>query len=60
LVWRVAGDAVLQMLVGSRQRAKAEPRHPQGIVGGDRERGIVSPLRQTQQRVPELARRVQL
>ena len=60
LVWRVAGDAFLQVLAGSRQRAKAEPRHPKGIVGDDRERGVVGTLRQAQQRFPELSRRVQL
>ena len=41
LVWRVAGDACLQVLAGRRQRAQAEPRHPEGIVGDDRERGVV-------------------
>ena len=46
LVWRVAGDACLQVLAGSRQRAKAEPRHPEGIVGDDSERGVVGTLRQ--------------
>ena len=60
LVWRVAGDAFLQVLAGSRQRAKVEPRHPEGIVGDDRERGVVGTLRQAQQRFPELSRRVQL
>ena len=58
LVWRVAGDAFLQVLAGSRQRAKAEPRRPKGIVGEDRERGVVGMLRQAQQRFPELSRRV--
>ena len=52
LVWRVAGDAFLQVLAGSRQRAKAEPRRPEGIVGDDRERRVVGTLRQAQQRVP--------
>ena len=60
LVWRVACDAFLQVLAGSRQRAKAEPRRPKGIVGDDRERGVVGTLRQAQQRFPELSRRVQL
>ena len=60
LVWRVACDAFLQVLAGSRQRAKPEPRHPEGIVGDDRERGVVGTLRQAQQRFPELSRRVQL
>ncbi len=41
LVWRVACDAFLQVHAGSRQRAKPEPRHPKGIVGDDRERGVV-------------------
>ena len=52
--------AFLQVLAGSRQRAKAEPRRPKGIVGDDRERGVVGTLRQTQQRFPKLACRVQL
>ena len=60
LVWRVVCNAFLQVLAGRRQRAKAEPRHPEGIVGEDRERGVVGPLRQAQQGVPELACRVQL
>src|SRR6266446_3966963 len=55
LVWRVAGDACLQVQAGSRQRAKEEPCCPQGIVGDDRERGVIGRLRQTQQGVPELA-----
>ena len=46
LVWRVAGDTFLQVLAGSRQHAKAEPRHPESIVGDDRERGGVGALRQ--------------
>ena len=50
----------LQVLAGSRQRAKAEPRRPKGIVGDDRERRVVGTLRQAQQRLPELACRVQL
>jgi hypothetical protein len=48
------------MLAGSRQCPKVEPRHPEGITGDDRERGVVGLLRQAQQRVPELARRMQL
>ena len=46
LVWRVAGDGFLQVLAGRRQRTKAEPRHPKGIVGDDRERGVMGLLRQ--------------
>jgi hypothetical protein len=60
LVWCVEGDGFLQVLTGSRQRAKVEPRKPEGIVGDDRERGVVGTLRQAQQRVPELSCRVQL
>ena len=60
LVWRVACDAFLQVLAGSRQRAKQEPRCPEGIVGDDSERGVVGTLRQAQQRFPDLSRRVQL
>ena len=60
LVWRVACDGFLQVLAGSRQRAKAEPRRPEGIVGDDRERGVVGTLRQAQQGFADLPRRVQL
>src|SRR5438067_10340748 len=60
LVWRVAGDAFLQVLAGSRQRAKPEPRHPEGIVGDDRERRVGGVLRQAQQGSPELLRRLEL
>ena len=52
--------AFLQVLAGGRQRAKEEPRRPEGIVGDDRERGVVGTLRQAQQGVAELPRRVQL
>ena len=60
LVWRVACDAFLQVRAGSRQRAKAEPRPPEGIVGDDRGRGVVGMLRQAQQGFPKLACGVQL
>ena len=60
LVWRVAGDAFLQVLEGSRERAKPQPCHPKGIVGEDSEWRVVGLLRQAQQGVPELSRRVQL
>ena len=60
LVWRVACDAFFQVLAGSRQRAKLEPRPPEGIVGDDRERGVVGALRQAQQGLPDLLRRMQL
>ena len=60
LVWRVTCDAFLRVLAGSRQRAKPEPRHPKGIVGDDHECGVMGTLRQAQQRVPDLSRRVQL
>jgi hypothetical protein len=55
LVWRVACDACLQVLAGHWQRAKAEPRRPEGKVGDDRELGVVGVLRQAQQRFPELS-----
>ena len=57
---RVAGDAFLEVLAGRRKRAQAEPCRPEGIVGNDRERGVIGTLRQAQQRFPELARCVQL
>jgi hypothetical protein len=60
LVWRVAGDAFLQVQAGLRQRAQPQPRRPEGIVGEDREHGVVGTLRQAQQGFPELSRRVQL
>jgi hypothetical protein len=60
LVWRVEGDAFLQVLAGSRKRAQEEPRHPEGIVDDDRKRGVMGMLRQAQQRFPEFACRVQL
>jgi len=60
LVWRIEGDAFLQVLAGSRQRAKPEPRRPKGIVGDDRERRVVGTVGQAQQRVPDLAGRLQL
>ena len=50
----------LQVLAGIRQRTKEEPRHPEGRVGDDRERGVVRTLRQAQQGFPKLARGVQL
>jgi hypothetical protein len=46
------------VLAGSRQRAKEQPRKAEGMVGNDRERGIMGTLRQTQQRFPELSRRM--
>ena len=60
LVWRVACDTCLQVLAGSRQRAKPEPRQPESIVGDDRKRRVMGALRQAQQGVPELARRMEL
>jgi hypothetical protein len=45
LLWRVAGDAFLQVLAGRRQRAKPPPRRPKGIVSDDREREIVGLVR---------------
>ena len=54
------GDTVLQVLAGRRQRAKAKPRGPKGIVGNDGECGIMGLLRQAQQGVSELVRRVEL
>ena len=60
LVWRAACDAFLQVQAGGRQRAKAEPRRPEGIVGHDRERGVVGTLRQAQQGFADLPRGVQL
>src|SRR5215472_12071684 len=43
LVWRAACDGFLQVQAGGRQRAKEEPRRPEGIVGDDRERGVFAP-----------------
>src|SRR5262245_29588001 len=60
LVWRVACDGFLMVLAGNRQRAKEERCPPESIVGDDRERGVVSLLRQAQQGFAELSRRVQL
>src|SRR5712691_12150107 len=60
LVWRIACASFLQVLAGSRQRAEAEPRPPEGIVGDDSERRVVGALRQAQQRFPELSCRVEL
>ena len=60
LIGRVAGDAFLQVLAGSRQYTKPEPRTSEGIVGDDRERGVVGLVRQAQQRFAELSRCVQL
>jgi hypothetical protein len=60
LGWRVVCDGFLQVLAGSRQRPKAAPRKPKGIVSDDRERGVFGALRQAQQRFPELSRCVQL
>lgn len=45
---RLAGDAGLQVLVGSRQRAHREPRRPKGRVSDDRERGIIGSVRSVQ------------
>jgi hypothetical protein len=59
-VWRVACDAFLQVLEGSRQRAKAAPRPPEGMVGDDSKRGVVGTLRQAQQGFAEFSRRVEL
>jgi hypothetical protein len=47
LVWGVASAACFQVLAGRRQRATIELRPPQGIVGDDGERGVVSMVRQT-------------
>src|SRR4029434_6336208 len=55
LVWRVACDACLQVLTGSRQHAKVAPRHSEGIVGDNSEGGVVSRLPQAQQRLPEFS-----
>src|SRR5262245_53197676 len=60
LIWRVAGDAFLQVLAGSRQHTKAERRDPEGKMGDDRVRGVVGTLREAQQRFPNLAHRVEL
>jgi hypothetical protein len=60
LVWRVACDGFLQVQAGGRQRAKEEPRRPEGIVGDDRERGVFGTLRQAQQGFVDLPRFVQL
>jgi len=60
LVWHGMCDGFLQVSAGRRQRAKIEPRHSEGIVGEDSQRGVVSTLRQAQQRFAEFLRRVQL
>jgi hypothetical protein len=60
LVWRVACDTFLMVLAGSRQCTKEEPRPPESIVGDDRERRVVSLLRQAQQCFSKLSRHVQL
>ena len=43
LGWRGAGDPCLQVLARRRQRSQAAPRVPEGILGDDRERGVVGP-----------------
>ena len=45
LGWRVARDAFLQVRAGRGQRAKPEPCTSKGVVGDDRERGVVGMLR---------------
>jgi len=60
LVWRVACDGFLQVQAGGRQRAKEEPRRPEGIVRDNRERGVFRTLRQAQQGFADLPRSVQL
>jgi hypothetical protein len=60
LVWHRKGNAFLQVLVGSWQRAKPQPRRPKSMMGGNSERGRISALRQAQQGFPKLARSVQL
>ena len=60
LVWRAACDGFLQVQAGGRQRAKVEPRQPEGIVGDDSERGVVGTLRQAQQGFADLPRGVEL
>ena len=47
------------MLTGSRQRAKPEPRRPEGLVGGDCACGVLGLLCQLQLHFPELARRLE-
>ena len=58
LLWRVVCNAFLYMLASSRDRTKPERRRAKGIVGNDRERGVIGALRQAQQGFRELARRV--
>ena len=41
LVWPGAGDACFQVPTGGRQGTKPQPRTPQGIVGEDREGGVL-------------------
>jgi hypothetical protein len=60
LVWCVVYDACLQVHAGSRQHAKLTPCPPEGIVGDDRQRGVVGTLRQAQQRLPKFSRRMPL
>jgi hypothetical protein len=60
LVWRIKGDAFLQVLASSRQCAMPQPRHPKGKVGDDAERGVVGMLCQAQQGFPKLAGCMQL
>ena len=60
LGWRVACDGFLQLVAGSRQRTKPQPRYPKGIVGDDHERGVVGLLGQAQQGFPNLTCPVQL
>ena len=59
-IWGVACNGFLQVLASSRERAKVEPRRPEGRAGDDSEGGIMGMLRQAQQRFPDLARCVQL
>ena len=60
LIGRVAGDTLLQMLAGSRQRTKVVPSHSNSMVGDDSERRIMRALRQAQQCFPDLSWPVQL
>jgi hypothetical protein len=53
-------DAFLQVLAGSRQRGKEEPRRPKGIVGNDSERRVMGMVRQAQQCFAELSGGVEL
>src|SRR5215510_1851508 len=58
LVWRVECDPFLQVLEGSRQLTKVEPRRPEGMVGDDSECRVVGALCQVEQGFPELACRI--